>query len=126
MHGQFSIKSDMYSFGVVILEIIMGRKNTSFQKSGYADLLSYAWKKWRDGNSLELLNTSLRDSSYSKEEVTRCIHIGLRCVEEDPAQRATMQTISVMLNSHSVTLAMPQRPVILLMAEAMGALSVKI
>lgn len=42
MHGQFSIKSDAYSFGVLILEIISGKKNSSFYQSDYAeDLLSY-------------------------------------------------------------------------------------
>ena len=42
MHGQFSIKSDVFSFGVLILEIISGKKNNSFYLSDYAeDLLSY-------------------------------------------------------------------------------------
>ncbi|XP_074307563.1 cysteine-rich receptor-like protein kinase 25 isoform X2 [Silene latifolia] len=42
MHGRFSTKSDMYSFGVLVLEIISGKRNTSFYESGYAeDLISY-------------------------------------------------------------------------------------
>jgi serine/threonine protein kinase len=42
MHGEFSIKTDVYSFGVLVLEIITGKKITSFRESGYAeDLLSY-------------------------------------------------------------------------------------
>lgn len=42
MHGHFSVKSDAYSFGVLILEIITGHKNSSFyQRDGCADLLSY-------------------------------------------------------------------------------------
>lgn len=42
MHGQFSVKSDAYSFGVLILEIISGKKNSSFyQTGGAADLVSY-------------------------------------------------------------------------------------
>lgn len=42
MHGQFSVKSDAYSFGVLILEIISGKKNSSFyQTGGAADLASY-------------------------------------------------------------------------------------
>ena len=52
---------------------------------------------------------TLRDS-YSRAEVIRCIHIGLSCVQEDPAQRPTMQAIVLMLNSHSVTIANPERP----------------
>lgn len=42
MHGQFSIKSDIYSFGVLVLEIVSGKKNSSFYESDRAqDLLSY-------------------------------------------------------------------------------------
>ena len=42
MHGQFSIKSDVFSFGVLLLEIISGRKNISFQNGeNIENLLSY-------------------------------------------------------------------------------------
>lgn len=42
MHGQFSVKSDVYSLGVLILEIVTGKKNTSFYNSDRGeDLLSY-------------------------------------------------------------------------------------
>ncbi|XP_015941426.1 cysteine-rich receptor-like protein kinase 25 [Arachis duranensis] len=110
MRGHFSDKTDVYSFGVLVLEIVSGKKITSFYDSGYAgDLLNYAWKHWRDGTPLELLDTSLRES-YSRAEVIKCIHVGLCCVQEDPAQRPTMQAIVLMLNSHTVTLASPAQP----------------
>ena len=42
MHGQFSVKSDVFSFGVLVLEIISGRKNSSFRNGeNIEDLLSY-------------------------------------------------------------------------------------
>ena len=42
MFGQFSLKSDVYSLGVLILEIISGQKNSSFcQENSAEDLLSY-------------------------------------------------------------------------------------
>jgi hypothetical protein len=42
MHGQFSVKSDVYSFDVLVLEIITGKKICSFyQSDGVGDLLSY-------------------------------------------------------------------------------------
>ena len=40
----------------------------------------------------------------------RCFHIGLLCVQENPAKRPTMATIVLMLNSYSVSLPVPQRP----------------
>jgi serine/threonine protein kinase len=41
MHGQYSVKSDVYSLGVLILEMVTGRKNTNFDDSEQSvDLLS--------------------------------------------------------------------------------------
>ncbi|KAJ0047201.1 hypothetical protein Pint_03654 [Pistacia integerrima] len=68
-----------------------------------------AWKHWRDGTPLQLLDSTLTDS-YSRNEVIRCIHMGLLCVQEDPADRATMATIVFMLDSYSVILPAPQQP----------------
>ncbi|XP_002518555.2 cysteine-rich receptor-like protein kinase 10 [Ricinus communis] len=110
MHGQFSVKSDMYSFGVLILEIICGKKNSSFYEiDGAGDLVSYVWKHWRDGTPMEVMDPVIKDS-YSRNEVLRCIQIGLLCVQEDPADRLTMATVVLMLNSFSVTLPVPQQP----------------
>ncbi|GMY37006.1 cysteine-rich receptor-like protein kinase 10 [Fagus crenata] len=114
MHGRFSVKSDVFSFGVLILEIISGKKNNYFYQSEHdKDLLSYAWNQWKDGTPLELLDPTIR-GSFSKNEVIRCIHIGLLCVQEDPTNRPTMATVNLMLDSYSVSLQLPQQPALLL------------
>ncbi|KAH9723199.1 cysteine-rich receptor-like protein kinase 10 [Citrus sinensis] len=61
----------------------------------------------RDGTPLQLLDSNLTDL-YSRDEVNRCIHVGLLCVQEDPADRPSMATIVLVLNSYSVTLPMPR------------------
>ncbi|TKY71218.1 Cysteine-rich receptor protein kinase 10 [Spatholobus suberectus] len=110
MHGEFSVKSDVYSFGVLLMEIISGKKNSSFyQTDGAEDLLSYAWQLRKDGTPLELMDPILRES-YSQSEFIRSIHIGLLCVQEDPADRPTMATIVLMLESNTVSLPDPKRP----------------
>ncbi|WCJ20318.1 cysteine-rich RLK (RECEPTOR-like protein kinase) 25 [Euphorbia peplus] len=110
MHGQFSVKSDMYSFGVLVLEIICGKKNSSlYQIDGAYNLVSYVWRHWREGTQVEVLDPILA-YSYSRNEVLRCIQIGLLCVQEDPADRPTMATVVLMLNSYSLTLPMPHQP----------------
>ncbi|KRG91208.1 hypothetical protein GLYMA_20G139900v4 [Glycine max] len=110
MRGQFSVKSDVFSFGVLVLEIVSGKKNTDFYQPNQADdLLSYAWKNWTEQTPLQLLDPTLR-GSYSRNEVNRCIHIGLLCVQENPSDRPSMATIALMLNSYSVTLSMPRQP----------------
>ncbi|GLT69650.1 hypothetical protein SLA2020_417860 [Shorea laevis] len=109
LHGRFSLKSDVYSFGVLILEIISGKKVSSFyQSDGEGDLFSYAWKHWTGGTPLEVLDPNL-ENSYSKDQVIRCLHIGILSVQDDPADRPTMASIVLMLNSHSVSLPSPLR-----------------
>jgi hypothetical protein len=66
---------------------------------------------------LELLDPALGDS-YSREEVLRCIQIGLLCVQKDAADRPTMASILHTLNSYSVTLESPEQPAFFLLAKA--------
>ena len=82
------------------------------------------WKHWRDGTPMEVLDPSLKDS-YSRNEVLVCIQIALLCVEEDPADRPTMSTAMLKLNSFSVTLPVPQRPAFLLHSKAEPGMSDK-
>ncbi|XP_014514537.1 putative receptor-like protein kinase At4g00960 [Vigna radiata var. radiata] len=111
MHGKFSEKSDVFSFGVLVLEILSGKKNTSYYRSheDNDDLLSFAWKNWIDRTPFQILDPKLR-GSYSRNEVQRCIHIALLCVQENPVERPSMATIMLALNAYSVTLGLPRQP----------------
>ncbi|XVE87855.1 hypothetical protein DITRI_Ditri19aG0021700 [Diplodiscus trichospermus] len=109
MHGQFSVKSDVFSFGVLVLEIVSGQRNNCFRNGeSVEDLVSCAWKNWRQGTALNLIDPTLRDGS--RNEMLRCIHIGLLCVQENIADRPTMATVILMLNSFSITLPLPSAP----------------
>ncbi|KAK7357542.1 hypothetical protein VNO80_16831 [Phaseolus coccineus] len=110
MHGKFSVKSDVFSFGVLVLEIISGKKNSSYYRShDDNELLSFAWKNWIDQTPFQILDPKLR-GSYSRSEVQRCIHIALLCVQENPVERPSMATIMLALNAYSVTLGLPRKP----------------
>ncbi|XP_062087466.1 cysteine-rich receptor-like protein kinase 44 [Humulus lupulus] len=109
LHGQFSPKSDVFSFGVLLLEIISGQKNNCFrQGENVEDLLSCTWRSWRGGNASNIIDPIMRVGSAS--EIMRCIHIGLLCVQENMANRPTMNTIVLMLNSNSLSLPLPSEP----------------
>ncbi|XP_056171967.1 cysteine-rich receptor-like protein kinase 44 [Syzygium oleosum] len=108
--GKFSVKSDIYSFGVLLLEIIIGKKIDYFCRSeGGEDLASYAWRHWRDGTPLEVLDPAILDLD-SRDEVRRCLHISLLCVQEDPIDRPTMTTVLHMLSSQPVAMPQPRHP----------------
>ncbi|KAL9273128.1 Receptor-like serine/threonine-protein kinase SD1-7-like protein, partial [Drosera capensis] len=110
MHGIFSVKSDVFSFGVLVLEIVTGRENRGFHnEDNEANLLGHAWKLWREGRGSELLDPTVRSSS-SDEEVIRCIQVALLCVQERADDRPTMATVQLMLNSDSILLPRPKLP----------------
>ena len=68
-----------------------------------------AWELWQQGQGLELVDSTLRDSCI-QDQALRCIHVGLLCVEETAVDRPTMSDIIPMLTSESESLPLPRRP----------------
>uniref|UniRef100_A0A803N940 Uncharacterized protein n=1 Tax=Chenopodium quinoa TaxID=63459 RepID=A0A803N940_CHEQI len=110
LERQVSVKSDVYSFGVLVLEIVSGQRITSFfyDEDNQENLLSFAWRNWTEGNASNLVDPVIQPGSST--EILRCIHIGLLCVQDDPADRPTMSAVDLMLSSDSVTLQVPAQP----------------
>ncbi|XP_062159475.1 cysteine-rich receptor-like protein kinase 44 isoform X2 [Alnus glutinosa] len=90
MFGQFSTKSDVFSFGVLTLEI--------------------AWRNWREGTASNLIDPTLKKGGGPKAEMMRCIHISLLCVQQNVAYRPDMASVVLMLNSDSIALSLPTQP----------------
>nr|XP_043618101.1 G-type lectin S-receptor-like serine/threonine-protein kinase At4g27290 [Erigeron canadensis] len=109
VHGKFSTKSDVFSFGVLVLEIVSGKKNTGFSHEDHSDnLLGHAWRLYKENRSIELMSASLRDSCIISE-VLRSIHVGLLCVQHHPEDRPTMMSVILMLISEGM-LPKPKQP----------------
>ncbi|XP_016458628.2 G-type lectin S-receptor-like serine/threonine-protein kinase At4g03230 isoform X2 [Nicotiana tabacum] len=110
LNGLFSIKSDVFSFGVVVLEIVSGRKNNGYYQSEEAlNLLCYAWKLWIDDNAIQLIEKSLLEPC-NRDEVVKCINVALLCVQEDPNNRPNISDVIVMLGGDGMSLPRPNRP----------------
>ncbi|TMX04348.1 hypothetical protein EJD97_009539 [Solanum chilense] len=108
--GLFSVKSDV-SFGVILLEVITGKRNmVSYNSDSPPNLIQRAWELWNDGRAFDLVDPSIVDSCPS-EEALRCILVGLLCLQLNAADRPTMPTILSML-SIEATVPSPKQPFI--------------
>ncbi|XP_048551101.1 cysteine-rich receptor-like protein kinase 10 isoform X2 [Triticum urartu] len=111
MGGAFSVKTDTYSFGVLLLEIVSGLKISSPQlKTNFCSLITYAWRIWEDGEATELVDSSIV-VDCPLHEVVRCIHVGLLCVQDHPNNRPLISSVMCMLENENTSLPTPKKPV---------------
>ncbi|KAF7850023.1 hypothetical protein BT93_L0013 [Corymbia citriodora subsp. variegata] len=113
MQGLYSIKSDVFSFGVILLEIVSGKRNTDFYNdSASLNLIAHVWNSWKEGKFSNIVD-SLMAQPYNSRQVLRLIQIGLLCVQERTIDRPTMMDIVLMLGNDAA-LAFPNKPAFIL------------
>ncbi|KAM3714656.1 hypothetical protein ACJW31_01G350300 [Castanea mollissima] len=110
-YGHFSVKTDVFSFGVLVLEIVSGKKNNRFCNSGqFLNLLGHAWRLWIEDEPTKLIDEFLiLDNSCTLSELLRSIHVGLLCVQQRPEDRPNMSSVVLMLSSE-ISLPEPSQP----------------
>ncbi|KAG2371648.1 G-type lectin S-receptor-like serine/threonine-protein [Vigna angularis] len=110
LDGLFSVKSDVFSFGVVLLEILSGKRNTGFYESNQiSSLLGYAWKLWSDNKLLDLMDSSLGETC-NENQFFKCAVVGLLCIQDEPSNRPTMSNVLYMLDVETTTMPIPTQP----------------
>ncbi|CAL5405751.1 unnamed protein product [Camellia sinensis] len=109
VNGLFSVKSDVFSFGVLVLEIVSGKRNKGFfHPDHHLNLLGHAWRLYKEDRSMELIDEAARDKCCLSEAL-RSIHVGLLCVQQHPKDRPTMSSVVLMLGSEDA-LPLPKQP----------------
>ncbi|MQM18812.1 hypothetical protein Taro_051806 [Colocasia esculenta] len=116
MEGHYSVKSDVYSFGVLILEIVSGRRNVIYYHNQVPlNLLTYAWHMWKEDNLMGFVDSSIA-RTCSPAEVSRCMHVGLLCVQDHINKRPHMSSVVFMLENDTPIQDKPKKP--MFMSEA--------
>lgn len=111
MNGYLSAKTDVFSFGILVLEIVSGRKNmVRHLDDEKIDLLNYTWKLSEEGRSLEIVDPSVPD--WNTEQALLCIQLGLLCCQAVVSDRPDMNSVHLMLSSDSFTFPKPGKPAI--------------
>ncbi|XP_058197200.1 G-type lectin S-receptor-like serine/threonine-protein kinase At4g27290 [Rhododendron vialii] len=110
INGLFSVKSDVFSFGVLVLEIVSGKKNRGFYHPDHdLNLLGHAWKLWNEGKPMNLVD-ALMESPIPTPEVVKCIQMALLCVQDRPEDRPPMSAVLLILDSENAILPPPKQP----------------
>ncbi|XP_059069790.1 probable LRR receptor-like serine/threonine-protein kinase At1g56140 isoform X1 [Cryptomeria japonica] len=110
LRGHLTEKADVFSFGVVALEVVSGRSNTETtlpRESVY--LLEWAWQLHEKERLLELMDPQLRPT-YIEEEVLRVIGVALLCTQASPAMRPSMSRVVAMLTSDVEEIPVASQP----------------
>ncbi|CAN1775113.1 G-type lectin S-receptor-like serine/threonine-protein kinase At4g27290 [Linum perenne] len=108
--GKYSMKSDIFSFGVLVLELVSGKRNRGFHHPSHdLNLLGHAWTQWMKGSALEIIDECLMEPSNASQAILRYIQVALLCVQQRPEDRPNISSVVLMLGSVD-PLPQPKQP----------------
>ncbi|PON58410.1 Serine/threonine protein kinase [Parasponia andersonii] len=98
-NGRASTQTDVFCFGVLILEVMCGRRP---MEEGKMPLVEWVWQMMVKGELFSALDERLRaKGEFDKEEVERVLHLGLLCAYPDPSARPTMRQVVKVLEGRT-------------------------
>ncbi|KAM0006723.1 putative protein kinase RLK-Pelle-DLSV family [Helianthus debilis subsp. tardiflorus] len=108
MNVHLSTKADVFSFGVLVLETIAGRKPASIIDDSEESFTEYIWRIWVEGTYSNIIDTRL---SVDSRSIARFIHMGLWCIQAEATDRPTMEeVVGIFLGSSSIYLPILKDP----------------
>ncbi|KAB1216960.1 hypothetical protein CJ030_MR4G016027 [Morella rubra] len=97
IRGQLTRKADIYSFGVLLVEIVSGRCNTNTRLPiGEQYLLERTWELYEQKELVGLVDAAL-NGEFDAEQACKFLKIGLLCTQDAPKLRPSMSTVVKML-----------------------------
>ncbi|CAL4963172.1 unnamed protein product [Urochloa decumbens] len=100
VHGHLTEKADVFSYGVLVLEIVTGKRCSSSNGShGGQVLLTKVWKHYKDNTVEMIVDQSIYEDTI-RDEVMHIMQIGLLCTQANPDDRPTMGKVVELLRNH--------------------------
>ncbi|CAA7408856.1 unnamed protein product [Spirodela intermedia] len=109
-----SEKSDVYSYGMVLLEIVGGRRNVRLVGDGPASQRKWSYfprivaEKVRQGREMEVVDERLPAGEVEENQVKAMLYVALWCIQEKPTLRPTMARVVDMLSGRAPVEAPPE------------------
>ncbi|KAG7981114.1 hypothetical protein I3843_05G215400 [Carya illinoinensis] len=108
--GGISHKSDVYSYGMMVLEMVGGRKNIDSEVDCTSEIYFPHWVYKRLELDEELSLQGIEMNEEDRESVKKMIIVGLWCIQTDPSNRPAMGRVVDMLERSSEYLQIPPKP----------------
>ncbi|KAK1257242.1 G-type lectin S-receptor-like serine/threonine-protein kinase [Acorus gramineus] len=103
-------KSDVYSYGMILLETVSGRRNFDVsEETGQKNFSVWAYEEYDKGNIGGIVDKRLNDNEIDAEQLRRVIEVCFWCIQEQPSQRPTMGKVVQMLEG-IMTIERPPAP----------------
>ncbi|KAF9610831.1 hypothetical protein IFM89_025197 [Coptis chinensis] len=100
-NGRASAQTDVFGFGVLVLEVVCGRRPI---EDGMPHLVDWVWGLMEQGKLGDALDKRLKTKGgCDGEEVERVLHLGLLCAYPEPNSRPTIRQVVKLLEGNSDT-----------------------
>ncbi|XP_022859320.1 L-type lectin-domain containing receptor kinase IX.1-like [Olea europaea var. sylvestris] len=104
--GRATPESDVYSFGIVVLEVVCGRRSKGIMEDD--SLVDYVWSAYEKGSLLSCVDKMLK-GDFEEEQVQRTLIIGLACLHPDQMLRPRMQkVVQIFMNPYESIVKLPE------------------
>ncbi|KAL4586986.1 hypothetical protein LXL04_011634 [Taraxacum kok-saghyz] len=97
--GEATTMAYIYSFGVVVLEVVSGRKVVDFRRPEVLLVKRVHESEGYEGNYEELVDPRL-DGKYNRKELVRLVKLAMACTQSNPELRPTMRMVVTVLDGH--------------------------
>jgi len=108
-HGHLTEKVDVYSFGILVLEIISGKKNQApLHTNDMPSLLTMVWNHYLSGTLLNIIDSKIQE--HCQEEILQVVHVALLCTQASATLRPSMSEVIMFLTSKDPNLPAITQP----------------